>query len=437
MMTDCDEEEDLSRSQSPMIPLTIENTMIDIKTEPSDEDSKDFADHLTDFNEEEEEEEEDLLNSSLTPMDWLPKLNANAGVVEETVPEEEKKPPYSYASLIRLAILNSPSQKATLSDIYKWIEDQFLYYKNQKTAGWKNSIRHNLSLSKCFVKVPRPRHDPGKGYYWAINQLYSQDKAPFEKRKKGLLIGDMISGINLVQAAVQKKQLEYFLSAQMVQAAQAVQPAAGLEVGGGGGASIASYPEESLQLQQYHHLHHLHHLHPPSELKTERSSAMLLDDWATTSEADLSQFTAEKDSLSEYIKTKEDSAVLESGLLQPWSDIKTSDFLRSDVKTELPPLTPEDPSFFTCVDPMDIQRSGMKNCPASSPASASPEPVKLPSLWSDLGRMSWLGAPPLTPLHSSLSDLFDLGRLREVPGQLNCDDDFIHNMDVDYDKLLH
>ena len=36
MMTDGDEEEDLSRSQSPMIPLTIENTMIDIKTEPSD-----------------------------------------------------------------------------------------------------------------------------------------------------------------------------------------------------------------------------------------------------------------------------------------------------------------------------------------------------------------------------------------------------------------
>ena len=161
-MTDCDEEEDLSRSQSPMIPLTIENTMIDIKTEPSDEDSKDFVDHLnlTDFNEDEDEEEEDILNSSLTPMDWLPKLNANAGVVEETVPEEEKKPPYSYASLIRLAILNSPNQKATLSDIYKWIEDQFLYYKNQKNAGWKNSIRHNLSLHERFVKIPNER--PGK-----------------------------------------------------------------------------------------------------------------------------------------------------------------------------------------------------------------------------------------------------------------------------------
>ena len=107
--------------------------------------------------------------------------------------------------------------------------------------------------------------------------------------------------------------------------------------------------------------------------------------------------------------------------------------MRTDLKEydepapEMPPLTPEDTSsFFNCVDPLDVQRTSLK----------SPEPVKLPSLWSDLGRMSWVGAPPLTPLHSSFSDLLDLGRLREVPGQLNCDDDLIH-MDVDYDKLLH
>ena len=414
MLTDCEEEEDMSRSQSPMIPLTIENSLIHIKTEQSDSDSKDFGDPLTDFNDDEDEDEEDILNSSLTPMDWLPKLNANAGVVEETVPEEEKKPPYSYASLIRLAILNSPSQKATLSDIYKWIEEKFLYYKNQKNAGWKNSIRHNLSLSKCFVKVPRPRHDPGKGYYWAINQLYSQDKAPFEKRKKSFLFGDVISGINLVQAAavaVQKKQLEYLLSDKLQP--QPVTPS--VSPAGLGLTNTGFYPVESLHqplqplqpLQQY-------------EMKTESRSTMLLDDWATTSEADLSQFTADKDlkeSLSEYIKVKTDSTELEPGLLQPWSD----------VKTEMPPLTPEDTSsFFNCVDPLDVQRTNLK----------SPEPVKLPSLWSDLGRMSWVGAPPLTPLHSSFSDLLDLGRLREVPGQLNCDDDLIH-MDVDYDKLLH
>ena len=109
-------------------------------------------------------------------MDWLPKLNARAGVVEEFVPEEERKPPYSYASLIRLAILSSPGQRATLADIYKWIQDPFLYYRNQTNLGWKNSIRDNLSLNKCFMKVARSRHDPGKGCYWAINQLYSQDR---------------------------------------------------------------------------------------------------------------------------------------------------------------------------------------------------------------------------------------------------------------------
>ena len=188
-MTDCEDEDDMSRSQSPMIPLTIENSVIKIKSEPGDEAEADYLEAAGHEDAEDEEEEEELLNSSLTAMDWLPKLNARAGGVEEFVPEEERKPPYSYASLIRLAILSSPGQRATLADIYKWIQDQFLYYRNQTNLGWKNSIRHNLSLNKCFMKVARSRHDPGKGCYWAINQLYSQDEAlPFEKRKKVVML---------------------------------------------------------------------------------------------------------------------------------------------------------------------------------------------------------------------------------------------------------
>ena len=42
----------------------------------------------------------------------------------------------SYASLIRLAILDAPNGKATLSEIYNWIRDKFQYYKSSGT-GWK------------------------------------------------------------------------------------------------------------------------------------------------------------------------------------------------------------------------------------------------------------------------------------------------------------
>ncbi|ORZ20410.1 hypothetical protein BCR42DRAFT_322560, partial [Absidia repens] len=78
------------------------------------------------------------------------------------------KPPYSYATLIRYAIENSPAQKLTLNDIYSWVLEYYTYYKTAG-SGWKNSIRHNLSLNKSFVRVPRPINEPGKGSYWMID----------------------------------------------------------------------------------------------------------------------------------------------------------------------------------------------------------------------------------------------------------------------------
>ncbi|XP_056117625.1 forkhead box protein K1 [Rhinichthys klamathensis goyatoka] len=83
-------------------------------------------------------------------------------------PKDESKPPYSYAQLIVQAISSAPDRQLTLSGIYAHITKHYPYYRTAD-KGWQNSIRHNLSLNRYFIKVPRSQEEPGKGSFWRVD----------------------------------------------------------------------------------------------------------------------------------------------------------------------------------------------------------------------------------------------------------------------------
>ncbi|XP_065742668.1 forkhead box protein M1 isoform X5 [Phocoena phocoena] len=164
------------------------------------------------------------LDNSLTNIQWLGKMTSDGlgscNIKQEAEEKENRhleqsqakvegplgasatwpdsvseRPPYSYMAMIQFAINSTERKRMTLKDIYTWIEDHFPYFKHIAKPGWKNSIRHNLSLHDMFVretsangKVSFWTIHPSANRYLTLDQVFKQQKRPNPELRRNVAI---------------------------------------------------------------------------------------------------------------------------------------------------------------------------------------------------------------------------------------------------------
>uniref|UniRef100_A0AAZ3RQ20 Forkhead box P4 n=1 Tax=Oncorhynchus tshawytscha TaxID=74940 RepID=A0AAZ3RQ20_ONCTS len=190
------------------------------------------------------------------------------------------RPPFTYASLIRHAILEAPDRQLTLNEIYNWFTRMFAYFR-RNTATWKNAVRHNLSLHKCFVRVENV-----KGAVWTVDEVEYQKRRPPKMTGSPTLVKNMISGLGFgslnasYQAALAESSLTLLNSQGLVNPSSA----ASLNMlHGMGHDDVSSTVEQvnsngscspTLSPQQYGH--QVHVKEEPTEIEEDSRSMSLM-----------------------------------------------------------------------------------------------------------------------------------------------------------------
>uniref|UniRef100_A0A3Q3LGT9 Forkhead box P2 n=1 Tax=Mastacembelus armatus TaxID=205130 RepID=A0A3Q3LGT9_9TELE len=138
------------------------------------------------------------------------------------------RPPFTYATLIRQAIMDSADMQLTLNEIYSWFTRTFAYFR-RNAATWKNAVRHNLSLHKCFVRVENV-----KGAVWTV------DEVEYQKRRSQKITGSPSLVKNLPSSLGYGTALNASLQAAL---AETSLPLLGLT----GGSALSGSPPTLLQ----------------------------------------------------------------------------------------------------------------------------------------------------------------------------------------------
>ncbi|XP_049770153.1 uncharacterized protein LOC126108832 [Schistocerca cancellata] len=116
--------------------------------------------------------------------------DATFGIIASGADEEQcygdagTRPPFSYAELIAMAIVQSPHRRAMLSEIYSYIASRFPYYAARKKFLQK-MISNNVARYSCFVKLPQ-EGGKLKRHYWMLDPQYEHmfESGKFRPRRR-------------------------------------------------------------------------------------------------------------------------------------------------------------------------------------------------------------------------------------------------------------